>query len=298
MNRSTPSRRPVPSGTRQPSRRRTALFCAAALLGIVAAGCSSDDSADAGSTTTASTAGSTVADSAEATAAASTGDYCSASLELETAGMPDIDPSTATPEEMTEAVKSYAHDLMPKAEAVVDNAPAEIEEPLGVLSDSLDQAASTGDYAAFESPEATAASATVHQYDLANCDWAQVDVVTKEYSFSGIPGSLAAGPTSFELTNEGNEAHEIAVLRKKDGVTESTEELMSLPEEEAGEKVTMVGVGGPVTGGNSSYLVADLEAGDYVAICFLPVGMTSMDGPPPDGPPHFMSGMVTDFTVS
>ena len=47
--------------------------------------------------------------------------------------------------------------------------------------------------------------------------------------------------------------------------------------------------------GSTDYVVADLEPGNYVVLCFLPVGMKAMDGPPPDGPPHFMEGMVAEL---
>ena len=43
---------------------------------------------------------------------------------------------------------------------------------------------------------------------------------------------------------------------------------------------------------SASTAVVDLEAGEYVAICFIPVGTVSFDGPPPEGPPHMMQGMV------
>lgn len=46
------------------------------------------------------------------------------------------------------------------------------------------------------------------------------------------------------------------------------------------------------------YVVADLKPGDYVALCFIPMGMTNTDGPPPDGPPHAMQGMVAESTVT
>jgi len=62
--------------------------------------------------------------------------------------------------------------------------------------------------------------------------------------------------------------------------------------------LTMVGLAGPVPPGESAYAVTDLEAGDYIAVCFIPVGTVSLDGPPPEGPPHVMQGMQHQFTVS
>ena len=48
---------------------------------------------------------------------------------------------------------------------------------------------------------------------------------------------------SFKFTNEGAEDHELAIARKNDGVTESFDELLALPEEEAMTKVTFVTAG-------------------------------------------------------
>jgi hypothetical protein len=68
-----------------------------------------------------------------------------------------------------------------------------------------------------------------------------IDVIAKDYSFSDLPTSVPVG-TSLTLTNDGAELHEIIVVRKNEGVTESFDELLALPEEEALSKVTTVGV--------------------------------------------------------
>ena len=49
--------------------------------------------------------------------------------------------------------------------------------------------------------------------------------------------------------------------------------------------------------GDTAYTVKDLAPGDYIAACFIPTGMTGTDGPPPDGPPHAVHGMVAELTV-
>ncbi|MEJ7722307.1 MAG: hypothetical protein WKF58_18585 [Ilumatobacteraceae bacterium] len=57
--------------------------------------------------------------------------------------------------------------------------------------------------------------------------------------------------------------------------------------------------------GETGHTVVDLTAGDYLAICFIPVGttpekMSEMEGQegPPEGKPHFLEGMQLEFTVS
>ena len=73
------------------------------------------------------------------------------------------------------------------------------------------------------------------------------------------------------------------------------QELLALPEEEAMAKVDMVAaVFAPP--GDESYSVADLEAGDYAMVCFIPTG-ASEENPEGTGPPHFIQGMLAEFTV-
>jgi hypothetical protein len=262
-----------------------------------AAGCGGDDDDDAatddsgqsdddGSTTTADPA----ADSAA---------YCDAELALETAGDPEIDFETMTPEQQAEAAKTFATEtLRPLVDDLAPTVPPELEQQFTALDGAVTQLEATGDPSAFESPEVVAASAAAHAYDLENCDWTSQAVTTTEYQFSGIPDSLDAGVTSFDLTNDGAEVHEMVLLRKNDGVTESADEILALPQEEGLQKATILGTAGPVPAGETAYLVADLDAADYIAVCFIPVGTTSLDTAPPDAPPHFTQGMVTEFSVS
>jgi hypothetical protein len=263
-------------------------LAAAAVATLLAAGCGDDDEkADDQPTDD------TPADSGGDTAA-----YCDAALAIETLPPPDVDFENGTPEEIASGMKAFANeDMKPLVDDLVAVAPEELADEIEVMTAALDQLASTGDFAAFDAPEAKAAGSTLHAFDLANCGWESVELTTVDYGFEGLPTSLPAGVTSFDFSNEGNDVHELALMRKNDGVTESAEELLALGEEEASTKVTFLGAGGPIPAGESEYLVAELTRGDYVAVCFLPVGMTAMDGPPPEGPPHFTQGMVSEFTV-
>ena len=204
-----------------------------AVAGLLAAGCGDDDAAS--SDTTAS------GDAAAAGASTNPDAYCDASLAIETAGEPDIDFATATEDEIAEAAKTFAAETMrPLADDVLAAAPAELEADLQVQSDALDQVAETGDFSAFETPEVLAASEATHGYDLETCGWTSVAVDAADYSFAGLPDQMDAGVVSFELTNGGAEVHEMILIRKNDGVTQSFEELLALPEEEALQSVTIV----------------------------------------------------------
>lgn len=181
--------------------------------------------------------------------------------------------------------------------------PEDIAEELPVMiSAAREVLASEGaDFAPFETPEFTAAQATVDPWMFEHCEFDQkFEVSTIEYGFDGMPEELPAGTTAILLTNEGAQMHEIAVLRRNDDVTESWMELLELPQEEAMTKASFV-MGGfvPMTG-STTLVVADLEPGDYVALCFVPDGSMMPEGgemTEGTGPPHFVEGMMHEFTV-
>jgi hypothetical protein len=90
--------------------------------------------------------------------------------------------------------------------------------------------------------------------------------------------------------------HEMAVVRKNDGETKSFTELLKLSDDEAMKHVTIKGVTFAPPGQTGTGY-ADLDPGQYLAICFIPKGASDAK-PNGDGPPHFMLGMQQEFTVS
>lgn len=226
--------------------------------------------------------------------------YCDASFDLESyfAEDPQVDFETATPEEIGAAVKTYLQGAKPLIDAALPLVPAEIKEPIDVQVAAFNEALAGGDpEQVFDTPEVMAAEATSHAFDLENCGWGQTDVSAVDYGFEGLPEELEAGRTSIDLTNDGKELHEIALLTKNAGVTESFDELLALPEEEAMTKVTRVG-GAFAAPGDDDYVVVDLAKGDYLAVCFIPQGLTSEEAQPsPDAKPHFLLGMKQEITV-
>jgi hypothetical protein len=130
-----------------------------------------------------------------------------------------------------------------------------------------------------------------------------ITVTGVEYRFEGLPSSAPVG-TTLELVNGGAEVHELVVYRKNDGVTESFEELLQLPDDEALTKVTMIGglFAGPGQPAEGSFQLP--QEGEYIALCFVPQGLTAIPtgGPDstavPEGTPHFLLGMVQTFAVT
>jgi hypothetical protein len=264
-------------------------------LFLSAASCGDDDEGSTATTTPRTT-------TTEGTSAEFKG-YCDAVLEIETAPEPDIDFETATPEQQAEAAKKFATDLKPLMQRVEANLPSAIEAEIKALIAAVDQVAATGDPSAVETPEFEEAQAKTHAFDLENCGWQQSEVTMADYSFQGLEDTYEAGPTSFDVSNEGKELHELIVLRKNDGVTETFDQLLELPQEQAEQKVTEV-ASTFAAPGDTDYAVADLEPGEYLAVCFIPVGLTpeaaeaaETSGTEPSGAPHFTEGMKAEFTV-
>jgi hypothetical protein len=134
----------------------------------------------------------------------------------------------------------------------------------------------------------------------------RVDVVGTDYAFSGLEASYS-GPITIAFRNEGEEVHEIVVVRKGEGVTQSWEELLALPEEQSGELVSFAGVAFAEPGQTAPEMVTASEPGEYLAICFIPQGTTELPSidpnasEPPDlgtGAPHFTLGMQTEFSIT
>lgn len=223
--------------------------------------------------------------------------FCEAANEVETLGEPEVDWETASDEEIMEATKQFARErVLPVATRVQENAPEEISDAVSTLIAATNELADTGNFEeAFETPEVQEADAAFHEAHVSECELETVDVTAVDYAFNGVPDTLEAGFVSFELTNDGDEPHEMVVFRKNDGVEQSFEELV---EAEADDQVTFV-AGSFAEPGDDAYAVAELKAGDYAMVCFIPVG-ASAEGPQEgeeEGPPHFTRGMLSEFTV-
>ena len=175
--------------------------------------------------------------------------YCSAHLGLEAA------VSSEDPE-----------DDGPAVEAAQAAAPDEIAD---ALTTAIENAPTDGPPA----PEFYEAYGAVIDWVRGNCGFAELEVLAQDYSFGGIGGEVAAGPTVIDLVNEGLEYHEIILMRRSEDATQPVEELLALPEEELGSLLTFVGAAFAAPGTTGSTVV-DLTPGDYIALCFVPVGAT------------------------
>lgn len=255
-------------------RSRFLVVAVAAGLAIGAAACS-DDGGDDGETAEAGGATTTTA------AAGLSEAGCDAYVALAGAVFEVPEDDTAGAFIETE--------VLPQIEVLVEEAPEELTEPAQTMLDIATE--SVEDPARFEDPAAQDAFLEYGGAVHSDCGYESVDVSAIDYGFDGVPESVPTGTTSIALTNEGNEEHEMVVFRRADGETRPVEELLALPEAEAGEALTFTAATF-ASPGATGYVATDLEAGDYVAVCFIPVGGAD------DGPPHFTEGMIAEFEVA
>jgi hypothetical protein len=128
-----------------------------------------------------------------------------------------------------------------------------------------------------------------------------------EMEFQGLPADVTAGMHLWEITDQGDQVHEIIVGQIADGVPfEVIQEIfLAAPPASPVDTAEATPVATPATGpppfefvagtapkspGQTNWLVLDLVAGEYFAICFVP--------DPGTGAPHFALGMLMPFTVS
>lgn len=275
--------------------RRAGALMVAGMLSVGLGACGDDDD-EAGTSEDTASEDTAADDLAGGDAAADGGEFCDAAVAVDAANM-GLESGESTPEDVDAA--------MQEAE---DSAPDEIAEAVGTMvSESKALAAQAEEAPEGEGPppipseEFFAASAEVGGYLGDNCDLGALDVTATDYAFGGIPETVPAGTTVLTFANDGTEFHEAVVMQIADGEERSFEELMALPEEEAMALVTNKAfVLAPPDA--ETYVTAELDAGRYVAICFVPVGATpeamASGAPLDESDGHFMHGMVSEFQVS
>ena len=256
-------------------RSRFLVVALAAGLAVGAAACSDDSGSDDTETAEAGGATTTTAEAGLATEA------CDAYVALAGAVF-------SVPEDDT-AGQFIETEVLPQIQILADEAPEELAEPAQTMLDIATE--SVEDPSRFEDPAAQEAFLEYGGAVHTDCGFESVDVSAIDYGFEGLPESVPAGTASFALTNEGDEEHEMVLFRRADGETRPVEELLALPEAEAGEALTFTAATF-ASPGDTGYVATELEAGSYVTVCFIPVGGAD------DGPPHFTEGMIGEFEVA
>ncbi|WP_104525684.1 hypothetical protein [Blastococcus atacamensis] len=265
--------------------RRWSAGSATLVLAAALAACGSDD--DAGGDTQAADT------SATDSAAADPAEFCEASVDVESAAAagPPIDETTP-PAEAQAAMEEFGAQLTPLLERAQDTAPEEVADDVTTAVDTMKQALTTGDMAPMEGAEFMAADDAIDEYMLAECGYEQIEATGVDYEYEGIPDSVPSGVVAVTFRNEGEELHEIGVVRINDGVDMPLAELAALPPEQSESMVQFTGAAFAHPGASDTVFLR-MEPGRYGAVCFVPQG-TAHDAEG-SGPPHLALGMLAEF---
>ena len=259
-------------------RRLTAALCAVACAGVVAA-CGSDDSSS-GDTAAGCKADSAVNEGFD---------------KLFTTTPALQNNQTPKGAQLTQFQANYDKYVAGPLSDLEENAPDELSDAVGAGVAGAKKFRETGDSKPLESPSFQAKTRKIDKYYFDNCGGQKATIAGVDYGYKGAKPSYQPGQIRIAFPNQGKEFHELALVRKKPGVTESFDDL--LKQGDAAESkidfVTQVAA----DPGKEEYVTTNLTKGDYLMVCFIPKGMTSSTGDG-KGPPHFVLGMKKEFTVS
>jgi uncharacterized cupredoxin-like copper-binding protein len=116
---------------------------------------------------------------------------------------------------------------------------------------------------------------------------ANLDLV--DFAFNLDRLSFPAGDVAFQVTNKGQQPHEMGIVKLPEGV--SIQQALETEDTEA-LGIQDVAFFLPIEpGGEATWVLEDLEPGRYGYACFL------SDANDPEGTPHAFKGMVGEFTV-
>jgi hypothetical protein len=103
-----------------------------------------------------------------------------------------------------------------------------------------------------------------------------------------LPSTIKTrGPHTFKVVNQGNQFHEVALLRLNPG--KSAKDVLAALRANREPPASEVGGSSAISPGQTAWVETDLSVGTYVAICNVPDKNTGM--------PHSLMGMITQFTV-
>jgi len=116
---------------------------------------------------------------------------------------------------------------------------------------------------------------------------ANLDLV--DFAFNLDRLSFPAGDVAFQVTNTGQQPHEMAIAKLPEGVT--LQQALEADDPQA-LGVQDIAFFLPIEpGGEATWVLEDLEPGRYGYVCFVP------DSDDPEGAPHAFKGMAGEFTV-
>ncbi len=109
-----------------------------------------------------------------------------------------------------------------------------------------------------------------------------------DFAFT-VDESLPAGAQVIEVTNNGAQPHESVLMKLNEGATAAEVAAAFAPGASGPPPAMPVGGVAPIAPGAAQRFPADLSAGRYALLCFLP--------DPESGKPHVELGMMAEFDV-
>lgn len=272
--------------------RRVLAATAALSTALFLAGCADDDDPIASPSEPVNSA------TPSASAAPTVEDFCEAKAAIDAAFLSSGPPeeegdATPSPEEVGQGISATYSSLYEEYERT---AAEEVKDEVAKQVAALEEAIEDGNPEFFFDEEFAVADKAVDDFLVEECDVNEISATTVDYEFEGLPTSSPAGLTALKITNEGDEFHEIVLMRINDDVTDSIEDLLELPEEEVEGKVTPAGVVLAMPG-TSAINFFDLKPGRYGVLCFISKDSDAEHEFQGDGLPHFTEGMVEELEI-
>ena len=127
---------------------------------------------------------------------------------------------------------------------------------------------------------AVACSSSSSSSSGSGSDTGGVSATEADFSINLATSSAPAGSVTFNITNQGPNAHEFVILK-----TDDAPDALPVKDNEVEEdKVDLIDEAEDIAPSTTATLTTDLEAGSYVIICNLPT--------------HYEQGMHAAFTVT
>jgi hypothetical protein len=118
---------------------------------------------------------------------------------------------------------------------------------------------------------------------------ATMSITLSDYKFD-LSTPLKVGQNVIRVENIAGQPHEVVLFKLAPGKTiKDFQAWLPVSDKQPPPAIPLGGVVGQVKG-EHAFFTADLDAGDYVMVCFLPDAK--------DGKPHFVHGMVQEFKVT
>ncbi len=118
-------------------------------------------------------------------------------------------------------------------------------------------------------------------------DAEQVDVTLNEYSIEVDPDQIDAGSVALRIANDGEQDHEVIVLRLEDGATAN--ELLYIPGPDLPDGISIAGQLTVPSGDEGTMVLEGLESGSYALVDLFPDDES--------GVPNLSLGMEADLEV-